>query len=100
MSVICPGPISSGTEDGVAEVNDSAVSGGVEDLDEGDEEGVETGEEAKIAAESTGAIAEIACGEQEEGDPEEQENAEYGFAGAESDDPEQEGEDAPHEKDA
>ena len=95
----CKSNVGSGADDGVAEGDDSAVSGGVEDLDKGDEEGIEAGEEAKIAAEFPCAIAEIACGEEEEGDPEEEEDAEDGFAGAEGDDPEQEGEDAPQEED-
>lgn len=42
-----------------------------------------------------GGVAEVARGEQEEGDPEQEEDAPDGLVGAEGDDPEQEGEEAP-----
>ena len=64
-----------GLHDGAAQGDDFAASGGVEDLDEGYEEGVETGKNAEESADLAEAqvadgAAEIACGKEEEGDPE------------------------------
>ncbi len=52
-----------------------------------------------MAADFGGAVAEVSCCEEEEGDPEQQEDAEDRLAEAEGDDPEQESEDSPHEQD-
>ena len=54
--------------------DDDSVRRGVEDLDEGDEEGVEAGEESKVAADSADVqsaeeVAKISCGKEEEGEP-------------------------------
>ena len=91
-------------EEGFAYGEDGAVGGGVEDLDEGDEERVDAGEQAEVAADVTAGpgadgVAEVAPGEQEERDPEQQEDAPDRLAEAEGDDPEQQGEDAPEQQD-
>ena len=79
-----------------AEGDDYAVGGGVEDFDEGYGQGVEAGGEAEVAAEVAElGVAEVSQGQQNKGDPEEEEDAPDSFAGAEGDDPEQEGEEAP-----
>ena len=54
--------------------DDDSVRRGVEDLDEGDEEGVEAGEKAKVSADSADVqtpeeIAEVSRGKEEEGEP-------------------------------
>ena len=85
--------------DRCAEWNDNSTCGCVEDLDEGYEERVEAGEEAEVAADFCGAVAEVTCCQEEEGYPEQQEDAEDRLAEAKGDDPEEKGEDSPHEQD-
>lgn len=72
-------------DEGVAERDDDASGYVVEDFEEGDEEGVDAGEQAEVTSELAGAETEVSCGEEKEGDPEEQEDAPDGLAGAEGD---------------
>jgi hypothetical protein len=93
----------SGVDDRPAQGNDLAACGCVEYLDEGYQDGVEAGEQAEVSADDTAApvtdhVAEVSPGEEEEGDPEEKKDAPDGLAGAEGDDPEEEGEDTPHQQ--
>ena len=86
-------------EDGASKTYYYAAGGGVEDLDEGDEEGVDASEEAHVAAEVDEArVPEVADGEQEKRDPEQKEDAPDDFVGAKGHDPEEEGKDTPHEQ--
>ena len=92
-----------GVQDGAAQGDDFAAGGCVEDLDEGYEEGVESGENAEESADFATApaadcAAEVACRQEEEGDPEQEEDAPDRFVRTEGYDPEQEGEDSPHQE--
>src|SRR5271157_1755225 len=98
-----PALLRSGFENGMTEGDNFAACGCVKDLDEGDDEGVDASEETEVAADGAAApvadhIAKVSPGEEEEGDPEEKEDAPDGLAGAEADEPEEKGEDSPHEK--
>src|SRR5438067_11257318 len=81
-----------------------ATRGSVEAFEEGDEEGIEAGEQAKVAADPAEGqraqrVMEVAERQQEEGEGEQEEDAPHGFGEAEADDPEQTSEDAPHQQD-
>jgi hypothetical protein len=75
----------------------------MEDLDKGNEESIDPGQQAEVSADcaaapTTDQIAEVSSRKKEERDPEQKKNAPRAFAQVEGHDPQQKGKHAPHQQ--
>src|SRR6185437_13121511 len=81
-------------DEGRPKRNDNTVCRGVQRLNESNEQSVDSGDQAEVAAHLAGRITEVSRGEQEERNPEKQEDAPDSLAHAERNDPQQQREHA------
>src|ERR1700738_216735 len=88
---------------GLSERNDDPASGCIENLDEGNKEGIDPGQQAEESADfaavpTTNEIAEVPSRKKEERDPEQKKNAPHASAEPETHDPQQKSKHTPHQQ--